>query len=232
MPQESNFRYIGQGLYSLSDAERLTRIPRSRIRRWLEGYSYSYGGRVKRSEPIVRADLSREVGELALTFADLMEVRFLDAFRDRGVSWSSIRIAAARVGEFIDSTHPFSTKRFKTDGHTILAEMAHQGDGDQLLDLVRNQWEIHKIVSRFLFAGVEFDEFDRPRLWRPVRHLRVVIDPRRAFGAPIVIDGSVQTRALAAAARAERSHRAAARMYRVPLRAVTDAVRFERNFAA
>jgi uncharacterized protein (DUF433 family) len=232
MPHDPEYRYIGRGLYSLSDAERLTRIPRQRIRRWMEGYYYVCGSNRRFSRPIVRSDLSREVGELALTFADLMEIRFLDKFRHMGVSWRSIRIAAERVGEVINSTHPFSTKRFKSDGHTILAEIADREQDDQLLDLVRDQWEIPKIVARYLSVGVEFNDLDEPRLWRPEKHLRVVVDPMRSFGAPIVMDGSVQTRVLAAAAKAERSQRAAASMYRVPLRAVHDAVKFERRFAA
>jgi hypothetical protein len=229
MPKE--YRYIGHGIYSLSDAERLTRIPKARIRRWLEGYSYDYQHSRRRSEPIVRADLSREMGELALTFADLMEVRFLDAFRDKGVSWREIRAAAERVGEFIESTHPFSNRRFRTDGRAILAEIERDGDL-QLLRIVKDQWEIHRIVAPFLLAGVDFDGRDEPRLWRPVRGLRVVIDPLRSFGSPIAQDGSVPTRVLAAAARAERSARRAARVFRVPLRAVEDSVKFERRYVA
>ncbi len=232
MPAKPEFRYIGRGLYSLSDAERLGRIPRARIRRWMEGYWYSSGGKKRRSAAVIHSDISREVGELALTFADLMEIRFLDAFRKHGVSWHSIRIAAHRVGNLINSTHPFSTRTFKTDGRTILAEIAHPTEGEQLLDLVKNQWELQKIVSRHLFAGIEFDDNDNPRLWTPVKGLRVVVDPLRAFGAPIAVDGSVPTSVLAAAAKAERSQRHAALYFRVPLRAVQDAVAFERKYAA
>ena len=198
----------------------------------MEGYTYLYEGKRRVSRAIIRSDISRDAGELSLTFADLMEVRFLNAFRHRGVSWTSIRIAAQRVRNLIDSTHPFSSRRFKTDGKTILAEIAHPSHGEQLLDLVRNQWEIHRVVAPMLFAGVEFNDSDEPSLWWPLKGARVVVDPMRAFGAPIVVDGSIQTRVLAAAAKAERSQHAAASMYSVPTRAVRDAVKFERRFAA
>lgn len=231
MPHQHSFRYIGHGLYSLSDAERLTRVPRLRIRRWMEGYTYLYGGGRKTSRPIIRSDISREAGELALTFADLMEVRF-NAFRHHGVSWHSIRIAAHRVRNLIDSTHPFSNKKFKTDGKTILAEIAHPTHGEQLLDLVKNQWEISRMVRGMLFAGIEFNEFDEPRLWWPLKNRRIVIDPERAFGAPVALDGSVPTFVLAASAKAEGSQKAAAAIFEVPVRAVRDSVAFERQFAA
>lgn len=225
------YHFIGRGLYSLSDAERLTRIPKARIRRWLEGYTYRYRGERKRSRPIISSDFSRDVGELALSFADLMEVRFLEVFREHGVSWREIRAAADRVGELVNSTHPFSNRRFKTDGRRILAEI-ERDDDLQLLQIVRQQWEIHKLVAPVLLAGVEFDGNFDPAVWRPEKDLRVVIDPQRAFGAPIAIDGSVQTRVLAAAAKAERSQKIAAWMYRVPLRAIRDAVQFEKRYAA
>lgn len=231
MSSEHSYRYIGRGLYSLSDAERLTKVPVQRIRRWMEGYWYIHGDKRRYSRPIVQSDIGRDAGELALTFADLMEIRFLNAFREKGVSWHSIRIAAERVGRLIQSTHPFSTKVFKTDGRTILAEIA-DADGERLLDLVRNQWEIHKFVSRFLFAGIRFNESNEPRLWQPETGLHVVLDPMRSFGAPIARESGVPTRILAAAAKAERSQQAAARMYDVGLRAVRDAVQFERRFAA
>lgn len=231
MAPDHQFRYIGRGLYSLSDAERLTRIPKARIRRWLEGYAYTQAGRRHRSEPIVCSDLSREVGELALTFADLMEVRFLEEFRKKGVSWREIRAAAERVGEFVESSHPFSNRRFRTDGKKILAEIADEGDM-KLYQIVKEQWEIHKLVAPHLLEGVVYDRQNDPRLWVPVPRLRVVVDPQRSFGAPIAMDGSVQTRVLAAAAKAERSQRQAAWMFQVPLSAVRDAVRFEKLFAA
>jgi uncharacterized protein (DUF433 family) len=66
--------------------------------------------------------------------------------------------------------------------------------------------------------------------WWPMGHKRlVVIDPARAFGAPIVAKGGVPTRVLYFSARAERSQKAAAAIYDVPLRAVRDAVAFEKR---
>ena len=231
MSAENSYRYIGHGIYSLSDAERLTGIPKARIRRWLEGYTFVSASGRRESRPVVRADLARTAGELALTFADLMEVRFLEAFRERGVSWREIRAAAERVGEFINSTHPFSSRRFKTDGRAIIAEIEQDGDV-QLCRIVKEQWEIHRIVAPMLLGGALFDGNDGPRMWRPLKHLRVVVDPMRSFGAPIAMDGSVPTRVLAASARAERLAKAAAWVFRVPIRAVEDSVKFERHFAA
>lgn len=233
MTAAPEFHLIGSGVYSLPEAERLTRIPRKRLRRWLEGYAFTSSGKRHRSAPIVASDIGRDTGELALTFSDLIEVRFLESFLKYGVSWQTIRIAAQRARDLLGRTHPFSTKSFKTDGQDILAEVARPGSVPELLNLVRNQWEFAKVVSPALYAGLDFNQFDEPARWWPMsRKKTVVLDPSRAFGSPIVSRGGVQTRVLAASAQAEGSQKIAALVYDVPVRAVRDAVEYETRFLA
>lgn len=228
-----DFRLIGNGVYSLPEAERLTGIPRQRIRRWMEGYNFVSSGKRRTSSPIIASQLGRGAGELALAFSDLIEIRFLDAFLQHGVSWKSVRIAAYRAQEILRVQRPFSTRTFKTDGRDILIEIVRQGDVPDLLNLVKNQWELKNVVSPMLYAGLEFNEFDEPQRWWPLTKRKgVVIDPERSFGSPIVDDGGVQTRILYSSAKAERSQRMAAMIYNVPVRAVRHAVEYERSLLA
>lgn len=223
--------YIGKGVYSLPVAEQLTGIPRQRIRRWLEGYAYEHQGSRRRARGVVRTDFGRDAGALALSFADLLEVRFLDAFLQKGVSWRSIRIAATRAAEVLATSHPFSSKIFKTDGREILLEInANDTSVADLLNLVRDQWEFRHVVSAMLTTGIDFNDGHEPTRWWPMGRRRlVVIDPTRSFGDPIEPTGGVPTRVLSSAALAEGSQRAAAEWYRVPVKAVRDAVAFERS---
>jgi uncharacterized protein (DUF433 family) len=231
MMPAANFRLIGSGVYSLPEAERLTHIPRKRIRRWMEGYQFVSSGKRHYSPPVIDPAIGRDVGELALTFQDLVEVRFLEAFLRKGVKWKEMRLAAVRAKELLNKTHPFSSRIFKTDGRYILAEIAG-GHSVALLNLSRNQMEFHAVVSPMLH-GLEFNEFDEAERWFPMsKRKSVVIDPARSFGAPIVIEGGVPTRILAASARAERSQRVTSRIYDVPLRAVRNAVYYETKFLA
>lgn len=224
----TEFRFIGNGVYSLTEAERLTGIPRLRIRRWMEGRSYVAKGKARYSAPIIQSSIGREVGELALTFSDLIEIRFLDRFIEKGVSWTEIRIAAERARELLSKSHPFSSRIFKTDGRSILAEIVRPGGVPVLLNLVKNQYELHRIVSPMLYADLDFNEFAEPDRWWPMgKTRRVIVDPRRSFGAPIVVDGGVPTAVLAASAKAERSQKMTALIYDVPPRAVRDAVYYE-----
>jgi hypothetical protein len=227
------FRLIGGGVYSLPEAARLTGIPPQRIRRWIEGYTFVSSGRRRRSAPVVHSDIGRATGQLALTFSDLIEVRFLEAFLQYGVSWHSVRIAATRARELLQRPHPFSSRVFKTDGKDILTEIGRPGDVPDLLNIVSDQWEFGRVVSPLLFHGIEFNSIDEPERWWPMgRRVTVVIDPARAFGAPIAVEGGVPTRILASSAKAERSQTVAARIHDVPVRAVRHAVQYETRFLA
>lgn len=230
---DSPFHLIGAGVYSLPEAERLTGVPRKRLRRWMEGYHFRSSGTVHHSPPVIEGALGRSAGELALTFSDLIEVRFLDRFLECGVSWRAIRIAAERAREYLGRPHPFSTKIFKTDGHAILLEIVRAGDDASLLNLVANQWELQRIVSPLLYAGLEFNEMLEPQRWWPMgERKRVVVDPERAFGAPIDCESGVPTQVLNRSFAAERSFKMVAAIYDVPLKAVRHAVEFERAHAA
>jgi uncharacterized protein (DUF433 family) len=177
--------------------------------------------------------LGRDSGALALTFSDLIEIRFLDRFREHGVSWPAIRIAAARARDYIARPHPFSSRLFKTDGRTILLEILRPGDDPKLLDLVSDQWELERVVSPMLYAGIDFDDFDMPARWWPLgRRRSVVLDPERSFGAPIVAKEGVPTAILARAAAAEQSKDSAAAIYQVSLKSVRDAVAYEQSLVA
>jgi uncharacterized protein (DUF433 family) len=224
---------LGLGVYGVSEAARLTGVSAGRIRRWVGGYTYKSGQAVHSSPPLWQRRIA-SADELVLSFRDLLEVRFVDAFVRHGVSWKTIRIAAEHAAEIVQDTHPFSTKKFKTDGHSVFAEILHETGEEALLDLVRKQWEIRPIVEQFLFEGIEFANLGiAPVRWWPLGlNRRVVIDPERSFGQPIVTPESVPTNVLARAVRAEGSLESVARWYQVDLKAVEDAVELEDRLAA
>ena len=229
-----SFQHIGKGVYNLAEAERLIKIPRQRISRWTRGYTYRYKGEVRHTPPLIAWGAEHAVKEgPILSFLDLLEVRFLDAFFVHGVSRKAIRIAALNARELLGRHHPFSTYIFKTDGRSIFAEIAKGTDDKRLLDVVRNQFVFVQVISPSLYAGIEFGESNDPQRWWPLgkKHV-VVIDPKRGFGAPIVARSGVPTKVLAGAFKAEGSVEFVAKWYEVSEREVCDAVLFEERLAA
>jgi uncharacterized protein (DUF433 family) len=228
-----NYRIIGRGIYSLPDAHRITGVPARRIRRWATGYHFTSSGRLRHSAPVIANELSAELGVPALSFADLLEVRFLNAFREYGVKWKAIRIASERARDILGLSHPFSSQRFSTDGHTILARFVAETGDEVMLDLVRSQYEFERIIALYVMGEIEFDDHGGPRLWRPFPDSdRIVIDPTRSFGAPIIDDAGIPTLVLARAVQAEGSIETVAQNFDVDINAVDTAFRYEASRAA
>lgn len=227
------FQHIGKGVYSLAEAERLIKIPRQRISRWTHGYTYRYKGEAHHTPPLIAWDVEQPADKgPILSFLDLLEVRFLDAFLVHGVSRKAVRIAALHARELLGRHHPFSTRIFKTDGHSIFAEIVRGTDNKHLLDVVKNQFVFARIISPSLYEGVEFNASNDPERWWPLgKKHAVVIDPERGFGAPIVARSGVPTKILADAVKAEGSVDFVAKWYEVTPREVRDAVKFEEQLA-
>lgn len=227
-----NGSLLGVGLYTVPEAARLTGIPQARLRRWLRGYTYRSGETLVASGPVWQRQLPEIDGTLGLGFLDLMEARFIDAFRRAAVPWRVIRLCAERARELCGAEHPFATQRFRTDGRTIFAEIVDKAGEPQLLDLVKSQLAFGRVIGPSLYAGIEFSNRDVPVRWWPLgRQTAVVIDPARSFGQPIVSTAGIPTVVLADAVAAEGSVAKVARLYQLSTQSVHAALRFEHGLA-
>lgn len=221
---------LGVGIYAIPEAARMTGVSAPRIRRWVRGYQFRTGEALHESPPVWKPDLPTVEGALAVSFRDLMEVRFVQFFLSSGVSWKVLREAASYAAHVVNSGHPFSTYKFKTDGRRIFADFV--AECRTLLDLSARQYTFPEVIDPFLYQGLEFEE-GGPARWFPVKGNRtIVIDPAIGFGQPTITPDGVPTAILANAARVERSVSRVAKWYRVPVKAVQAAVEYERQLAA
>jgi hypothetical protein len=117
-----------------------------------------------------------------LSFRDLIELRFVKAFREFGLSLFTIRECFERAVEAVKDQRPFSTQRFRTDGKTIFLEITHDVREGELLDLKRRQGAFHRVVAPSLH-DLEFDANIVAR-WFPLGMSRrtIVVDPARSVG--------------------------------------------------
>lgn len=224
------FELVGLGIYTVPEAARLAGVPSSRIRRWLVGYDFGPEENRRASPPIFEGDIASDES-LALSFADLVELRFVDAFRRVGVGWKTLRETHKKARVKLRTKHPFATGRFVTDGRKILLDLSRETRDRALEDILRDQLEFKKIVEPYL-RDLEVKRDAVVRWWPLPRSRRVVIDPGRSFGQPIVAERGVPTRILSRAVRAEGSVEKVARWFEVKPAAVRDAVRYEKRLAA
>jgi len=225
---------IGVGLYTFQEASRLTNTSPQELRRWLKGYAHKASGSDKRvhSAPLWETELAESEVD-GISFHDLLEVRFVQAFRKYGVSLQTIRIASEQARKIFNHPYPFTCKRFQTDGRTIFAAAIEETGEEQLLDLVKRQFAFAKIIEPSLYRGIEFGNDNLALHWYPVpRSKAIVLDPTIAFGKPIVTNGSVRTSILHDAFETEKNKQYVAKLYEVPISAVEAAIRFEERLAA
>jgi uncharacterized protein (DUF433 family) len=220
------------GIYTVSDAARLTGVSTGRIRRWLRGYRYRSRKKAYASPPLWQGQWEPIDHSLALGFLDLIEIRFVDTFLKAGISWTTLRQARDRAQEIFKVAHPFCTNRFVTDGREVFVELHRRTGEPSLIEIVKRQAVFAQIIKPFL-KDLEFAEGTGLVRWWPLGEKRlVVLDPTRNFGRPIVARHGVPTEVLANAARVSGSLAEVSRWYEVPLQEIEDAIEFERSLAA
>jgi uncharacterized protein (DUF433 family) len=220
---------LNAGLYTVPEAARLTRISTGKIRRWPKGYSFKSGERIHHSDAVWQGELTPIENKLALSFRDLLELRFVDAFIRAGVSWRTMGRAHARAQEELKTTHPFCSNRIFTDGRSILLRQGEEDSDQALINLANNQAEFARIVEEFE-EELEFSGSDI--IWYPLgKDRQIVIDPKRNFGQPTVTKSGVPAATLARSVKANSSQEIVARWYEVHPDEVRDAVEFEESLA-
>jgi uncharacterized protein (DUF433 family) len=220
---------LNAGLYTVPEAALLTRISVGQVRRWLKGYDFRSGTSVRHSDAVWQGEIKPIENKLALSFRDLLELRFVDAFIRAGVSWKTMRRAHGRAQEELKTTHPFCSNRISTDGKNILMRQAKEDGDEALLNLVTQQREFKRIVQDFL-KELEFSGDDI--VWWPLgKGRQIIVDPRRNFGQPTVAKSGVPAITLARSVKANSSVDVVARWYEVQRDEVCDAVEFEELLA-
>jgi uncharacterized protein (DUF433 family) len=231
---------LSRGAYSATEGLRLLNfsrghaparhVSRNTVARWLRGYDFGTDGG-GHSEPLWRPDYSNDDDLIELSFRDLIELRFVKAFRDIGLALPTIRECYQRAAEEVHDERPFSTQKFRTDGKTIFLEITEGIQEAKLVDLKHRQNVFRTIVEPSL-KDLEFDASAVAR-WFPLGVARksIVIDPTRSFGRPIAASG-VPTEVLNRAVTVEGSVARVVHLYNVSTVEVKDAVAFEKRLAA
>jgi hypothetical protein len=221
---------LGTGIFTVPEAARLLQVTDTKIRGWIEGYRSAQVG------PLIEVQLEKHGRSAALTFTNLMEARFIDAFVRLGVHVRTIRAILEEARNFVRHPHPFATDTvFKTDGQKIFAEVETRTGDKHLYDLKKRNWAIREVLGPLLKGEVIYNESGMARTWqpRPNRAPNVIVDPRFAFGKPILRAAVVPTSTILDAFVAEgdipvpQAHANVASWYQVPIEVVREAIHFE-----
>ncbi|AQU84912.1 MULTISPECIES: DUF433 domain-containing protein [unclassified Halomonas] len=209
------------GLYSPKQAERLIGVEAEKIRRWLMPARSSKG-------PLWEPQPQALGAEDTLSFKDLLELRAVAKFRSLNLSLSVIREALHELSELLQRDYPLINLQLCTDGQKVFLKALEESGETAVIDLVKRQNAFKDVIVPSLRAGIEFNAKGDPVRWHPdPEDSNIVIDPRFAFGKPIVLPSRMPTATLAQAAKVEGSAADAARAYDVTQEEVERAVKFE-----
>jgi hypothetical protein len=175
-------------MYTPALAGRLVGIAPGRVKRWLQGYEYTYLAHenfvIGKKEPVVHRSKS-EFPSYA-TFLDLIDLLFVKQFLSKGISLQKTRKALLEAESLVGGHH-FAQRSFFTDGKNIYIKVKEQGNA--ILELLSGgQWVIAEIIEQL----AEQIEFDSPSglatQWYPLgKNVPVVIDPKISFGRPSIV---------------------------------------------
>lgn len=181
-------------VYGLAEAAHYLSIPENTVRSWVFGRSFPTRQGPRRSPSIVRAaDPARSL----LSFVNLLELHVLGAIRrDHEIDMRKVRVAVQHLASRFQREHPLIDQDMLTDGTDLFVE--HLG---KLVNLsrdgqlaMRSMLEAHlKRIDRDAKGlAVRLYPFTRP-LSAPDAPRLIVIDPRRAFGRPVIAGTRIPT---------------------------------------
>lgn len=222
---------LGIGLYSLSEAARLVGVRPRTISRWMRGYTYTRAKERRSSPPLWKADVLDVGTDIQLSFRDLIELKLVSQFVEKGIPLNVVRSAYDFAKSSLNLERPFLTGKFQTNGKTIYLEGVERSGEKSLLDLRSKQYVFRQVVER-QFKELDFDQGTAVR-WRPFHgKTSIVIDPKRSFGVPIAEESGVPVSALVAAVEAEGSVQKAAAVFEVRPQVVRDAIKYVEELKA
>jgi uncharacterized protein (DUF433 family) len=124
-----------------------------------------------------------------LSYLELIEVAFVATFRALGVSLQKIRKARAYAAQTLNSEFPFAEYKWKTEGIHMLLDLWEAEEDFDTKQLILG--DVHGQVAWQSMVGDRFAQFEYEEELALIWYVRgrqcpVIIDPRIAFGAPMI----------------------------------------------
>jgi uncharacterized protein (DUF433 family) len=184
--------------YPFVEAAHYLDLPTSTLRAWCVGQDHPGKGHPRKFVPVIRLD--GRPGE-GLSFLNLIEAHVLAAIRRmHGIPLPKVRRALAFVGKQLGIDRPLARAEFQTDGVDLFVE-----ELGRLVNASRDgQFEIASMLRTHL-RRIERDRAGLPIKLYPFSGRQgkgeapapIEIDPRVAFGRPVLTGRGVPTAVLA-----------------------------------
>jgi uncharacterized protein (DUF433 family) len=184
--------------YSFAEAAHYLKLPYSTLLSWFKGQACKHNDEPRRSQSVIRMDGKPGQGP---SFLNLVEAHILAAItREHRIPLQKVRRTLEHVERQLGLERPLISARFETDGVDLLVR-----ELEKLVNVSQEgQLEIEPVVRTFLKrikrdpAGVPIKLYPFTRKAVSDQEPEPVeIDPRIAFGRPVLAGRGVPTAVLA-----------------------------------
>ena len=212
--------------YTVSEVARLVQVHRDTVTRW-------YSPRGGSGDSPRRRVLESRQPRRPLSYLDLIEAAMVAALRRAKVSLRNIRAAHAYLKRRLKVDHPFARTVLLSDGHRVLRELEARGSAEWVKDFLEETSASGQITWSPPFAHLLrrfwFDEgLGIAVRWYPFGpECPVMVDPRIAFGTPVLTDSRVPTWIIRDRRKAGESARTIAADFEIDEGSVRAALAFE-----
>jgi uncharacterized protein (DUF433 family) len=187
---------LSSGIYTVPDAAKLLQIDQHLLRRWVTGYPVDSAFGPDQHVSGLGQLQSRGFGRgRYFGFLTLIELFTAYHLRRRGFSMQQLRRFRIELAHRFETEFPFALRGLLASGRKLLKEM-----GDcALLELgTGGQTAFEKLLYPFC-EKIDFDGTSNlaARFFPRGRDSSIVVDPRHAFGQPVILGTNLTTAALA-----------------------------------
>ncbi len=216
-----------QAAYGLAEAARYLKLPAPTLRSWVAGRAYPKAKGIGHFRPVIHPPQKQPP---VLSFWNLIESHVLRSLRtDHGVSLKDMREALAYAERTLSIYRLLLRRELRTDAGRVFLDRY-----GELIELsASGQLAMRKVFEEHL-KRVEWDEWKFPiRLYPFVSgdttaNRTIAIDPKIAFGRPVVARTGVSTGAIAGRIDAKEPTAEVAADYDLTVEEVEQAVLYER----
>jgi uncharacterized protein (DUF433 family) len=218
---------VARPIFTLRETAAYLGIPKSTVHWW----AHPRGG----GHPLITRVRSHG-RQATVPFIGFAEAFVLSSFRRAGVPLQRIRPAVEVLDQEIGIEHALASERLYTDGAEVLFDYATKNDAQDVMELVvvrTRQHQFSEVVRGYLkrirYAG---DGWAASVRLATYENAEVVVDPRVAFGLPLVIQGGARVEDLVDRFQAGDSVADIAADFAVPADQVEDVIRVATRAAA
>lgn len=167
-------------LFTIDEGARHLGMPASTLRDWTR--------RIAGPAPLVHRVQPSSPRAASLPFIGAVEAHMLRGFKELGLTPGELRTSVTRLRSVTGDEYALATKRVATDGVSLLVDMAPALADPQWERARDGQGAISEVIKNYL-KFVTWQSSDRYPLRLTLKAYQgadVIIDPRFAFGQPVL----------------------------------------------